>query len=126
MARLLAQVDVAVIQDGTVAVEVAAGNALLQWPYLTDASLIMALISVFRSANEEAEDMIENAAAQSLLPPPPPDRAGLATAWLYVNIILTNSQIFVPVMDKVRWDDVLTRCACVTQSIFGSVLSSEA
>ena len=35
------------MDDSTVAVEVAAAQALLQWPYLTDVSLISAIASVF-------------------------------------------------------------------------------
>ena len=41
------QVTVAVMDDGTVAVEVAESQALLQWPYLSDISLITAVASVF-------------------------------------------------------------------------------
>lgn len=41
------QVAVAVMLDGTVAVEIAAENALAQWPYLTDMTLIDALIRIF-------------------------------------------------------------------------------
>lgn len=44
---VVVQVTVAVMDDSTVAVEVAASQALLQWPYLTDMSLINAVASVF-------------------------------------------------------------------------------
>ena len=36
------------MDDSTIAVEVAASQALLQWPYLADTSLIDAVASVFK------------------------------------------------------------------------------
>ena len=44
----LMQVTVAVMNDSTVAVELAALQALLQWPYLSDLSLINAMASIFQ------------------------------------------------------------------------------
>ena len=41
------QVTVGVMDDATVAVEVAACEALVQWPYLSDMTLIWALASIF-------------------------------------------------------------------------------
>lgn len=42
------QIAVAVMLDGTVAVEVASQHALLQWPFMSDISMIDAIIKVFQ------------------------------------------------------------------------------
>lgn len=42
------QVAVAVMTDGTVAVEVASEHALVHWPFLSDITLIDALVKVFQ------------------------------------------------------------------------------
>jgi hypothetical protein len=39
---------VAVMLDGTVAVEVASQHALLQWPFMSDISMIDAIVKVFQ------------------------------------------------------------------------------
>lgn len=42
------QIAVAVMLDGTVAVEVASEHALLQWPFLSDMSLVDAIAKIFQ------------------------------------------------------------------------------
>jgi hypothetical protein len=42
------QIAVAVMLDGTVAVEVASQHALLQWPFMSDISMIDAIVKVFQ------------------------------------------------------------------------------
>jgi hypothetical protein len=56
-------------------------HALLQWPYLSDMSLISAITSVFR------EDW-------GLAPKLPPSWLQLKRApWLYFNLVITDSQV---------------------------------
>lgn len=53
----LLQVAVAVMTDGTVAVEVASENALVQWPFLSDLTLIDAITKVFQLPQHLTEDL---------------------------------------------------------------------
>lgn len=56
-------------------------HALLQWPYLSDLTLISAIISVFHSK-------------WGLVPELPPAWLQLKrTPWLYFNLVLTDSQV---------------------------------
>jgi hypothetical protein len=56
-------------------------HALLQWPYLSDLTLISAIISVFHSK-------------WGLAPELPPAWLQLKrTPWLYFNLVLTDSQV---------------------------------
>jgi hypothetical protein len=72
--------------DGTVACQLYAASALVQWPFLTDASLASALAGVFRPDWGR---------------PPPPLGQGLVlqrTPWMYFNVVLRDSQLFVPAL----------------------------
>lgn len=97
---LQTQVTIAMMKDGTIAVETSLSVALIQWPFLTDVSLVWAAASIFDPGyTEGSEDdpslaAASNAAASVLAGP------GLAP-WLYFNIILQDSQLFVPVADPV-------------------------
>jgi hypothetical protein len=56
-------------------------HALLQWPYLSDLTLVSAIISVFHSE-------------WGLAPKLPPAWLQLKrNAWLYFNLVLTDSQV---------------------------------
>lgn len=81
------QVTVRTFADATVAVELALGNALAQWPYVHDMSLIDALAEVFQPLPRDSGGV----------PPPPPTPA--PATWVYINVILTNSNLFAPVID---------------------------
>eukprot|EP00775_Hariotina_reticulata_P006353 gene6353-6586_t len=67
-------------------VQVALAHALLQWPYLTDMSLVSAIIHTFN-------------ADWGGPPKPPPAWLQLKRLpWLYFNLVITDSQIFVPLL----------------------------
>jgi hypothetical protein len=70
--------------DGTVACQLYGASALVQWPFLCDVSLASALASVFRP--------------DWGCPPPPLGRALMLqrAPWLYFNVVLRDSQLFVP------------------------------
>ena len=92
------QATIALMEDGTVAVEANLSHALLQWPFLSDISLIWAAASIFQpvpsSAGDPAAQAVAEAAAQKL------DKS-IQQPWIYLNIVLRNSQIFLPVLDVV-------------------------
>ena len=94
------QVAIALQKDGTVAVQTALDRALLQWPFLHDTSLISAVCAVFMPAassgamTDAAKQAAQAAAAGAL-------DMTLLQPWLYNNVLLLNSQLFVPVLDKV-------------------------
>jgi hypothetical protein len=61
--------------------QVVLAHALLQWPYLSDLTLVSAIISVFHSE-------------WGLAPKPPPAWLQLKrNPWLYFNLVLTDSQV---------------------------------
>lgn len=61
--------------------QVVLAHALLQWPYLSDLTLISAIISVFHTE-------------WGLAPKLPPAWLQLKrTPWLYFNLVLTDSQV---------------------------------
>lgn len=77
---------VGALKEGTVTVELALAHALLQWPYLSDLSLVSAVINTFYA----------DWGAPPRLPP-----AWLQlrrSAWLYFNLVLTESQVFIPLL----------------------------
>lgn len=96
------QATIALLKDGTIAVEVNMSLALVQWPFLTDISLAWAAASIFDpgSAGSSGVDPAVAAASSaldSILTSP--ERA----PWLYFNCILRDSQLFVPVADPVSF-----------------------
>ena len=48
------------MQDGTVAVEIAADQALVQWPFMTDMSMVDALVRVFQLPPALLESQMPN------------------------------------------------------------------
>lgn len=94
------QVSIALQKDGTVAVQTALDKALVQWPFLHDTSLIAAVTAVFLpaghvTAGTDAAKAAAQAAAAGALD------MTLLQPWLYNNVLLLNSQLFIPVLDKV-------------------------
>ena len=95
------QVSIALQKDGTVAVQTALDKALVQWPFLHDTSLVAATAAVFmpaasHSLSQDAARSAAQAAAANALD------VTLLQPWLYNNVLLLNSQLFIPVLDKVR------------------------
>ena len=83
------------------AVQTALDKALVQWPFLHDTSLLSAITAVFMPSaspggHPDAAKSAARAAAAGAL-----DMA-LLQPWLYFNALLLNSQLFIPVLDKVR------------------------
>ena len=81
------------------AIETSLCHTLVQWPFLTDISLIWALASIFQpeappAGGDAAAEAAAEAVAQTL------DKS-VEKAWLYLNIVLQNSQLFLPVLDLV-------------------------
>lgn len=69
------------LADGTMANEVAFCHTLLQWPYLTDLSLLSAIISIFQP--------------NWCTGPPPTINTLLMriSSWSYFNVVLRQSQV---------------------------------
>ncbi len=87
------------MKDGTVAIQAALAQAQLQWPFLHDISLVSAITSVFLPAAAAApggDDFAAAAAAGAVA------RALQPGPWLYFNLLLVNSALFTPVLDKAR------------------------
>ena len=95
----LQQVQLSVLDDGTLAIEANVDELLGQWPYLSDLSLIWSVASIFQPVvvDDQADPAHQAAAAaaskvlqgEELQP------------WLYFNLIAHNSHMFVPVTDIV-------------------------
>lgn len=78
MARL--QVLFTQRHDSTMAIELDMCHSLLQWPYLTDMSLINAMVAIFEPN-------------WCMGPPPFMDTLQLKlNPWLYVNVVIRESQ----------------------------------
>lgn len=92
------QATVAVMQDGTIAIEANLSHALVQWPFLSDISLVWAAASIFQPDASTGDDPADKAAAQAVA-----ETLDKSTQqpWLYLNIVLRNSQLFLPVLDLV-------------------------
>ena len=97
------QVQLSVIDDGTLAIEATVYQLLAQWPYLSDLSLIWAAASIFEpaspaevaGAHADPAQQAAAAAAHRILQEP------AVQPWLYFNLIAHNSHVFAPVMDLV-------------------------
>ena len=97
------QVQLSVIDDGTLAIEATVYQLLAQWPYLSDLSLIWAAASIFEPASPaevagaraDPAHQAAAAAAHRILQEP------AVQPWLYFNLIAHNSHVFAPVMDLV-------------------------
>ena len=94
------QVSIALQKDGTVAIQTALDKALVQWPFLRDISLLSAITAVFVPATSPGGSTDTARAAAAAAAAGALDMT-LLQPWLYYNILLLNSQLFVPVLDKV-------------------------
>ncbi|GFR40086.1 hypothetical protein Agub_g634, partial [Astrephomene gubernaculifera] len=80
------RISFAMLHDGTMANEIELCHTLAQWPYLTEMSLVSSIISIFLpnwgrpAAGPEAALRLA------------------ATPWFYFNLVLRESQLYVPVL----------------------------
>ena len=98
--RYDSQATVAILEDGTTAVEIELCHGLMQWPFLSDITIAWAAASIFEPPMvSDASDSADIAAAEAA-------KAMVIKAelqpWIYINCILRDSQVFVPVCDPVR------------------------
>lgn len=93
------QVQLSVLDDGTLAIEANVDELLAQWPYLSDLSLVWSLASIFQpvAVDEQADPAHQAAAAAATRVL----EGAELQSWLYFNLIAHNSHVFVPVMDLV-------------------------
>lgn len=84
------EVSLAMLNDGTVAVETALSSALIQWPYFHDISLISSISNIFQLPDLDSD---YNKDSDSMIDWSEP------TPWLYINTILTDLEVFIPVLD---------------------------
>ena len=84
------EASVGVLTDSTMAVEVALSGALVQYPYFHDMSLINGIASIFTSST--ASDGQEASGD-------PPDETSDISSWMYLNVLVTDTEIFIPVVD---------------------------
>ena len=94
------QVQLSVLDDGTLAIEANIHELLAQWPYLSDLSLIWSVASIFQpqTLDKQADPAHNDAAlaASKLL------QGAELQPWLYLNLIAHNSHMFIPILDLVR------------------------
>ena len=113
------QVQLSVIDDGTLAIEATVHQLLAQWPYLSDLSLIWAVASIFEPASPsevagahvDPAHQAAAAAAYKILQEP------AVQPWLYFNLIAHNSHVFAPIMDLVG-PDLLPHLRCRPQLLY--------
>ncbi|EFJ52490.1 hypothetical protein VOLCADRAFT_102987 [Volvox carteri f. nagariensis] len=80
------RISFSMLQDGTMANEIELCHTLVQWPYLTEMSLVSSIIAIFLPGWGHP-----SSGAEALL------RLS-ATPWFYLNFVLRNSQLYVPVL----------------------------
>eukprot|EP00798_Chlamydomonas_sp_ICE-L_P005984 gene5984-5277_t len=82
------KVSVNMLNDGTMAIEVDMCHTLLQWPYLTDMSLVSAIVSIFQPGWGGPPASLVDTLQKKMYP------------WMYFNIVMRNSEIYIPVMSS--------------------------
>lgn len=73
-------------------------QALIQWPFLADISLVWAAASIFdpsSALDSDPSSTAAQAAADAIL------KATDLSPWLYFNALTRDSQIFIPLPDPV-------------------------
>ena len=75
------QVSYSMVVDGTMAVEVQLAHALLQWPYLTDMTMVSAIVSVFVPSWGGPAWTLEQVLQLR------------RQSWLYFNLLIRDSQV---------------------------------
>ena len=93
------QVQLSVLDDGSLAIEANVDELLAQWPYLSDLSLVWSLASIFQpvTVDDQADPAHQAAAAAATKVL----EGAELQSWLYFNLIAHNSHVFAPVMDLV-------------------------
>ena len=93
----------------------------MQWPFLHDTSLLAAIMAVFLPR--------ARAAARRRTRPRRGGRRGrgrldvtLLQPWLYFNVLVTDSQLCVPVLDKVRWRGA---CGLLSEDLCSTFLRAD-
>lgn len=84
--KIRLETSVAILSDGTMAVEVALSGGILQWPYFYDSSLMKCIAGIFTHVDERQN----NACSDNQID---------ITAWLYINIVMSDTEVFVPIID---------------------------
>ena len=85
------EASVGILSDSTTAVEVALSGALIQYPYFHDTSLINGIAGIFKltgGSDEEEANLDPHGAMFSDI-----------SSWLYLNVLITDTEVFVPVVD---------------------------
>ncbi|GIL45737.1 hypothetical protein Vafri_2896 [Volvox africanus] len=80
------RVSFAMLQDGTMANEIEMCHTLVQWPYLTETSLLSSIIAIFMPTWGHPLSGPEALLRLS------------ATPWFYFNLLLRNSQVYLPLL----------------------------
>ncbi|GLI64033.1 hypothetical protein VaNZ11_007171 [Volvox africanus] len=80
------RVSFAMLQDGTIANEIEMCHTLVQWPYLTETSLVSSIIAIFMPMWGHPLSGPEALLRLS------------ATPWFYFNLLLRNSQVYLPLL----------------------------
>lgn len=75
------QIVFSMLADGTMANEVELCHSLLQWPYLTDMSLVNAVVSIFQPGWCTGPQPLVNTLLLK------------ANPWFYFNLVLRESQV---------------------------------
>jgi len=82
------EASVGMLSDSTMAVEVALSGGLLQWPYFYDTSLINSIVGIFHSEDDHNLEDDGNTGEELDI-----------TAWMYINVVVSDTEIFIPVID---------------------------
>ncbi|GIL71932.1 hypothetical protein Vretifemale_2370, partial [Volvox reticuliferus] len=80
------RVSFAMLQDGTMANEIELCHTLVQWPYLTETSLVSSIIAIFMPMWGHPLSGPEALLRLS------------ASPWFYFNLLLRNSQAYLPLL----------------------------
>ena len=84
------EASVGILEDSTMAIELALSGALIQYPYFHDVSLVNGVVGIFRAEGSSEQHHDGD------------DLDGMFTdisPWMYLNVIITDTEIFVPVVD---------------------------
>lgn len=84
------EASVGILEDSTMAIEVALSGALIQYPYFHDMSLINGIVGIFKG-DQSSEHLSKDDEASEV--------AVDISQWMYLNVIITDTEIFVPVVD---------------------------
>jgi hypothetical protein len=86
------EASVGLLSDSTMAIEVALSGSLLQWPYFQDMSLIWSIANVFNLGSPQERALEDH-------PPQKDKQEEDIYPWMYLNVLITDTELFVPVID---------------------------